>query len=165
MLPLLVLLALLPARASARHKKYATTTLPLFSDSCDATIPGPWTGFNPAPLGDTYAMAWAQPPSPGAWTVTMVSGGGWTNGRGQLSPDNTTTTVLFDSGVALKGNVSGKCGNIDWDNDSRWAVKPPPPPPITDVVSSTRAARSSRFPPHPPPTPTPLHAHSRALLP
>ena len=104
--------------------------------SCDATIPGEWTGFNPAPLGDTYAMAWAQPPSPGAWTVTMVSGGGWTNGKGQLSADNTTTTVLFDSGVALKGNVSGKCGNIDWDNDSRWAVKPPPPPPITDVVSS-----------------------------
>lgn len=144
---LLLALALPPALAV--HKKFAKTTLPLFSDSCDASIPGTWTGFNPRPLGDTYAMAWTQPPSPGAWTVTMVSGGGWGTGKGQLSPDNTTTTVVFDSGVSLKGNVSGKCGVIDWDNDSSWAIKPPPPPPITDVV---RGARPPAHPNHPLPS-------------
>ena len=138
---LLLALAALPA-ALAVHKKFAKTVLPPFSDSCDGNIPGTWTGFNPRPLGDTYAMAWTQPPSPGAWTVTMVSGGGWGIGKGQLSPDNTTTTVVFDSGVSLTGNVSGKCGVIDWDNDSSWAVKPPPPPPVTDVVRAPDGARA-----------------------
>ena len=117
----------------ARHKKYATTVLPPFSDSCDGGIPGQWTGYNPQPLGDTYAMAWTAGAGWPNWTVTMVEGGGWSVGHGCFSADNTTTTVAFDSGVKLNGKVTNKCGEVDWDNDSVWKIKPPPPPPITDV--------------------------------
>jgi len=115
---------------AAKHKKFSKT---IISDSCDGSIPGLWTGYDPKPLGDTYQMNWTIPSSSGAWTVTMVSGGGWTVGHGQFSPDNTTTTISFNSGVKLNGTVSNKCGQIDWDNDTSWKVKPPPTPPITDV--------------------------------
>jgi hypothetical protein len=127
-----LVLALLPL-AAAVHKKDQRYPAPTFSDSCDVSIPGVWTGFNPQPLGDAYQMNWTTPAAPGAWTVTMISGGGWRVGTGQFSADNTTTTVSFDSGVKLQGNVSDKCSTIVWDNDSIWKVRPPPPPPITDV--------------------------------
>jgi hypothetical protein len=133
---MLLSLALLLSSATALHKKYSKHPPPRFSDPCDGGIPGSWTGFEGPdnhPLGDLYSLAWSVPASPGAWTATMVSGGGWGVGHGQFSPDNLTTTIQFDSGVNLVGNVSQKCGQIDWDNDSRWAIAPPPPAPITDV--------------------------------
>jgi hypothetical protein len=131
-----LLLALWAGAALAVHKKYAKHTSPRFSDTCDTAIPGQWTGFegpDSHPLGDLYALSWSVPAAPGAWTATMIQGGGWGVGHAQLSPDNTTVTIAFDSGVNLTGNVSNKCSQIDWDNDSRWAVAPPPPAPITDV--------------------------------
>lgn len=133
MASLLVLLASTTLGVQAVHKKYAPPMLPAAPSPCDVTIPGYWTGYESTPLGDTYQMAWTVPASPGAWTVHMIDGGGWNVGIGQLSADNTTTTVSFDSGVKLNGNVSKDCSSITWDNDSRWGVKPPPPPPITDV--------------------------------
>ena len=130
---LLVLSTILVA-VEGVHKKYSPVMLPATPSPCDLTIPGFWTGISQNhPLGDTYQMAWTVPASPGAWTVHMVDGGGWNVGVGQLSADNTTSTVSFDSGVKLNGNVSKDCSAIYWDNDSSWVVKPPPPPPITDV--------------------------------
>lgn len=100
---------------------------------CDATIPGSWTGsFPPSPpLGDQYFLNWTEPFT-GAWTATMVQGGGWTTGAGQFSPDNRTASIAFDTGVKLTGNVSANCSDITWDNDSLWQSVPTPVP-ITDV--------------------------------
>jgi hypothetical protein len=128
---LLCVLAAAPL-AAARHKKLA----PPFAAAvtCDATIPGTWTGFSPPGhgLGDSYALTWASPAAPGAWTATMLSGGGWGVGRGQFAADNMTTTIAFDSGVNLTGSVTDGCATITWDNDSVWE-KYVPPPVITDV--------------------------------
>lgn len=102
---------------------------------CDGSIPGSWTGFEGAgrtPLGDLYSLTWSEPSSPGAWTATMEQGGGWGVGHGQFNADNSTTTISFDSGVNLTGNVTANCTSIYWDNDSSWS-KVVPKPVITDV--------------------------------
>ena len=102
--------AALAVTVEARHKKLNAAMPPIaragVGSPCDAVIPGDWTGsFPPAPpLNDLYSLAWTQPPSPGAWTATMVQGGGWSTGVGQFSPDNRTATIAFDSGVKLTGN-------------------------------------------------------------
>ena len=134
-MPRALLLAALAAcsvsPASARHKKHLPRTRA--SASCDATIPGSWTGFEGGrALGDLYALAWAQPAAPGAWTATMIKGGGWGVGRAQLAPDNATVAIAFDSGVNLTGTVTDGCATIAWDNDSVWKLFVPPPV-VTDV--------------------------------
>ena len=106
--------ALLVASAAASHKKHNY----MAPGPCDGSIPGLWTGYEPQPLGDEYSLSWASPPSPGAWTATMVHGGGWGVGQGQFSADFTTTSISFDSGVKLTGRVSANCTQIDWSNDS-----------------------------------------------
>ena len=116
----LSLVAALLAPAAAREK--APTMRAAFS--CDGAIPGDWTGYFPQPLGDLYTLTWTQPPSPGAWTATMESGGGWGVGKGQFSPDNFTTTISLDSGVNLRGGFLGK-----WTlSRSRFRDVFPPPP-------------------------------------
>jgi len=126
------------AVAEARHKKLnPAMAAPPTPNNC-ADLPGDWTGgygatCGTSPLNDLYSFAWASPPKAGSWVPTMVSGGGWGTGLGQLSPDNSTTTLSLDSGVKLNGNVTGNCSCIAWDNGSWWGKKGPPPPPITDV--------------------------------
>lgn len=133
---LLAALALLSARpAAARHKKLNAPTRPraAASASCDPTIPGQWTGFEGGrALGDLYALAWSVPAASGAWTATMLKGGGWNVGKAQLAPDNATVSIAFDSGVNLTGAVTDGCATISWDNDSVWKLYVPPPV-VTDV--------------------------------
>ena len=106
--PLWVSSCLLAAVVYARHKNLNAPMIGPKPQSrgspCDAVIPGQWTGFMPQPLNDLYGLAWTQPPSPGAWTATMIQGGGWGTGEGQFSADNLTATISFDSGVNLTGN-------------------------------------------------------------
>jgi hypothetical protein len=102
---------------------------------CSAVIPGPWSGFDPQPTGADYSIDWTTPPTSGAWTVTYLNapvGPSWTAGSGQLSADNTTATVLLNSGQALSGIVSGGCSVISWNDGSIWKAAPKPPV-ITDV--------------------------------
>ena len=108
-----------------------------------SNLPGLWTGgFGKAcgeqGLGDSYSFNWTLPRAPGAWTATMISGGGWGTGLAQNSADNSTTVISLDAGNTLRGNISattqaGQCSCILWDNGSWWMKAPPPPPPITDV--------------------------------
>lgn len=98
---------MLVAPVEGRHKRLNPAMPPRSSGSpCDATIPGSWTGsFPPSPpLNDQYFLNWTQPSSAGAWTATMVQGGGWMTGAGQFSQDNRTATIAFDTGVKLTGN-------------------------------------------------------------
>lgn len=112
--------------ASALSKKH-TTHPPLprgkAGGSCDASVPGTWTGFEGVtPLYDEYELLWRGPSFPaGAFTSTFVSGGGgWGLGEGQLSADNSTATISFDTGISLHGNVTDGCTTISWDNGSSW---------------------------------------------
>ena len=124
-----VAVATLLPRSDAREK--SPPMLPAVS--CDGAIPGDWTGYFPQPLNDLYTLTWTSPPSPGAWTATMESGGGWGTGKGQFSADNMTTTIALDSGVNLRGNVTDNCTTINWDNKSTWK-KVVPKPTITGGV-------------------------------
>ena len=111
---------------------------------CSA-LPGAWTGgfskiCGENPIGDSYSFNWTQPPSPGAWTATEDSGGGWGTGKAQNSADNSTTVIVLDSDVTLHGNITstkagGQCSCILWDNGSWWMKQGPPPPPITYVTA------------------------------
>ena len=90
--------------------------------SC-ATLPGVWTGFvKGAPLFDEYDLAFEAGAAPGAFTAVVIrgAGDGWTLGQGQLSADNRTATITFDTGTTLAGNVSEDCSTILWDNDTAW---------------------------------------------
>ena len=110
--------------------------------NCDS-LPGLWNGgfssvCGESPIGDSYSFNWTQPRSPGAWTATDESGGGWTQGLAQNSPDNSTVVITLDGRTTLRGNITstkagGQCSCIQWDNGSWWMKSGPPPPPITDV--------------------------------
>ena len=141
MLPLLLLLCAV-ACVTAVHKKDRAPQLSGVPQDC-SNLPGEWTGgFGPTcgsnPIGDSYKFNWTIPRSPGAWTATMMSGGGWTTGAAQNSPDNSTTTITLDGGNVLRGNITstqayGQCSCIYWDNGSWWQKTPGPPSPVTDV--------------------------------
>ena len=142
----LLLCAAAACSVQALHKKHQQHTAAV-PQNCDSFIPGDWTGFEPQPLNDLYSLTWSTPAAPGAWTVKMVSGGGWNVGQGQFSADNQTTTISFDSGVKLTGNVTsaagtapGSCSMIVWDNGSNWQRRPPPPAPITGEELRERSA-------------------------
>jgi hypothetical protein len=90
--------------------------------NCDS-LPGLWSGgfssvCGESPIGDSYSFNWTQPRSPGAWTATDLSGGGWGTGIAQNSPDNTTVVITLDrSGPTLRGNITstkagGQCSCI-----------------------------------------------------
>ena len=110
-------LALSLAAAAARHNvdgvAFAHTSPmrvpPGPGGPCDGAIPGDWTGYEATPLNDLYRLTWTVPAVPGAWTATMEQGGGWGVGQGQFNAINSTTTIAFDSGVKLNGNVTDNC--------------------------------------------------------
>ena len=91
--------------------------------SC-ASLDGVWTGYMArAPLYDEYYLAFETGAAPGAFSAVNVrpsQPGGWTLGKGQLSPDNTTVFISFDDGVTLHGNVSSDCALLEWENGSQW---------------------------------------------
>ena len=93
------------------------------SPSC-AALGGVWTGFvSRVPLYDEYYLAFEAGAAPGAFSAVNVRAsepGGWTIGAGQLSPDNSTVTIAFDTGVTLRGNVSADCALLEWENGSQW---------------------------------------------
>ena len=105
---LLIIGFILAVTVDARHKKL-NPPMPVVppglrtGSPCDSVIPGDWTGFTDHPLNDLYGLAWTQPPSPGAWTATMLQGGGWTTGAALFGPNNLTASISFDSGVNLTG--------------------------------------------------------------
>lgn len=122
----------LGARLKSSYAEAASRArAPAASNDCD-NLPGPWTGFSPPthPLGDAYSLAWAGAGgargADGAFVATMVDGSGWGLGQGTVSADNATASIVFDSGVSLKGTVGDNCTSILWDNDTKWATAPAP---------------------------------------
>ena len=117
----------------ARHKKLGTNLKPSkavpprVTSPCDLTIPGYWTGFFPGPLGDEYQLTWGT--ATNTWTAVYIDPipGGWKNASGVFGTDNTTVSVVFDSGLKLTGTVDASCSTIAWDNDSLWKSVAPVP--------------------------------------
>ena len=75
------------------------------------------------PLYDEYYLAFEAGAAPGAFSAVNVrpsAPGGWTLGKGQLSPDNATLAITFDTGLTLRGNVSGDCTVLAFENGSQW---------------------------------------------
>jgi hypothetical protein len=110
--------ALVDARARGALGRTSTST----STSC-STLPGVWTGFvRGVPLYDEYDLQFEAGAAPGAFTAVIIrsAGDGWTLGQGQLSADNRTAVITFDTGTQLAGNVSADCSVIFWDNDTSW---------------------------------------------
>jgi hypothetical protein len=140
-----LLLALATADARKRRSVREDTGEPLpppFPDATGGTprragapgscngLPGVWTGYvGTRALYDEYDLGYPAGGGPGAYTAVVLApppgtgSEGWTFGAGQLSPDNTTTTLTLDNGLTLTGNVSSDCGTIVWDNGSSWARK------------------------------------------
>jgi hypothetical protein len=90
-----------------------------------STLPGVWTGFFPPtkPLYDEYDLQFETGAPIGEFTAVVIrasSPNGWTIGKGQLSLDNRSVTMVFDTGLTLFGNVSEDCSAIFWNNDSVW---------------------------------------------
>jgi len=110
----MALLTLLAAAAAASAASAA---------SC-AALDGVWTGYMArAPLYDEYYLAFEAGAAPGAFSAVNVRSsapGGWTLGTGQLSADNATLSMTFDTGLTLQGNVSANCTLLSFDNDSQW---------------------------------------------
>jgi hypothetical protein len=129
------------AYSFSTHKKDVVHTAALprgypfrAAGSCDASIPGSWTGFFPQPLNDLYSLNWTSGGAAGAFTALCSSGScGWASGAGQLAADNATLTIKFDNQVNLRGSVSANCSTFSFDNNSTWKALGPPPTPITDV--------------------------------
>jgi hypothetical protein len=125
-MPRFFILACTVAATHALSKKHTThPPLPRGSvgGTCDASIPGSWTGFlGKFALQDSYELIWRGPSFPaGAFSSTYVSGpGGWGLGAGQLSADNRTAVIAFDTGVVLHGNLSDDCTLFSFDNGSFW---------------------------------------------
>lgn len=90
-----------------------------------STLPGVWTGFLPptTPLYDEYDLQYETGAPFGEFTAVVIraaSPGGWTIGRGQLSQNNRSVTIVFDTGLTLQGNVSQDCSAFFWENESVW---------------------------------------------
>lgn len=110
----------------AKTKKVAPSAAPkpaaASQQDCSA-LPGTWTGFvgNNA-LFDLYELEFrgGAYPADSFTSVYVSSSPGWSLGQGQLSADNSSAVITFDTGVTLHGNVSDGCTTIMWDNDSSW---------------------------------------------
>ncbi len=92
--------------------------------SCD-NFGGSWTGMFPGnPLFDEYSITDAPAPLPfGHFSCVMIYTPAkitWANCSGQLSPDNSTATVTFNTGLKQSGTVSPNCQSIMWSDGSTW---------------------------------------------
>ena len=111
--------------AAARPRGALGRSLAVADHDC-STLPGVWTGFvGTAPLYDEYSLQFEAGAPPGAFTAVVVRGApggeGWTLGSGQLSADNRSAFIVFDTGTSLHGNVSDDCSVISWEeNGSSW---------------------------------------------
>jgi hypothetical protein len=105
----------------------AQSLLGVFGGTCDG-LPGVWTGFvgggtNPQPLYDEYDLQYESSAPPGEFTAVVIRPAGpmgWTLGKGQLSADNKSCTIAFDTGLILQGTINDACTGIVWDNGSSW---------------------------------------------
>ena len=104
------------------------------ASACTLNLPAKWTGFSAQGqgFGDVYQLQW-NTSQRGAWSATLLRGPGdtWATAAGQLSPDNTTTSIVFSNGVRAQGTLDpASCAKITWDGDkTSWAALPPPPAP------------------------------------
>ena len=95
--------------------------------SCDA-IAGSWTGIAGSlePFFDEYAVSFLPAPAPpGTFTCYIVHSSApwsapWTNCTGQLSLDNTTASIAFNTGIKHTGRVAPGCQSILWSDGSSW---------------------------------------------
>lgn len=122
LLPLASMVTALSHKPLRRPNMPELTPKGKLSTVCNS-IPGTWTGFLPQPLYDEYQLDWTPDLGAGAFSAVAIRGGGWTLGQGFISADNTTATIVFDTGVSLSGNVTDGCTTIMWNNTSIWRQK------------------------------------------